>query len=338
MRPHTPRFVTLASAAVLLVGCAEGHPLAPSASAEARAGTTLAAPSSAVAVGVSESRIDVQWKDNSSNETRFEILRSTSGASGQFVLRATTDVNAVAYNDVGLEQGTQYCYSIRAVRTTGIKTDYSPSSNIACTSTKPIVVTPAPPSPASRAVAVPSGSSSVTVSWFGAYRVGDWFRLERSSDGGVVWQVVVTLPSGEWYSFTDGPLPSERPVCYRVVAYNATAASEPSNTTCTTPPAAPTEATVRQVDATGLELTWSDNSAVEDGYEVLISTTDCSQDGWGTYTCWTYEQPVGALPAGSTRFRLPTWANPYTYGPIWVRAMKDGGYSDSAVVENVTTP
>jgi len=338
MRRHTLRLITLASAAVLLVGCAEGHPLAPSAAADARAGTTLAAPTSAVAVGVSESRIDVQWRDNSSNETRFEVLRSTSGVSGQFVLRATTDVNAVAYSDVGLEQGTQYCYSIRAVRTTGIKTDYSPSSNIACTSTKPVVVTPAPPSPASRAVAVPSGSTSVTVSWFGAYRAGDWFRLERSSDGGVAWQVVVTLPSAAWYSFTDGPLPSERPVCYRVVAYNAAASAAPSNTACTTPPAAPTAVTVRQVATAVFDLTWSDDSAVENGYEVRILYTQCGNDGWGSWYCYDYEDLVDVLPADSTSYRLPPGVSPESGGRISIQAMKDGGYSDSAFASYVTGP
>jgi hypothetical protein len=137
--------------------------------------------------------------------------------------------------------------------------------------------------------------------------------------------------------FKDEPLPSERPVCYRIVAYNATAAGEPSSTTCTTPPAAPTEATVRRVAAGVLELTWRDNSAVEEGYEVLITVTDCGNiDGNGLWGCWTSEYLLGVLPAGSTRSALPDWGYPNLAGPISVRAMKDGGYSDPAVVESVT--
>jgi len=136
--------------------------------------------------------------------------------------------------------------------------------------------------------------------------------------------------------FRDEPLPSERPVCYRVVAYNSTAAAPPSNTACTTPPAAPTEVTLRQVEAGVLELTWRDNSAVEDGYEVRLFFTDCASDGNNNWSCWDYERLVGVLPAGSTRYRLPAWESFYTFGPFSVHAMKDGGYSDPAVVDYLT--
>jgi hypothetical protein len=437
MRRHTPRFVTLASAAVLLFGCAEGHPLAPPSTADAaRAAQTLAAPSAAVAVGVSESRIDLQWTDNSSGATSFEILRSTNGASGEFVLRATTGLNAVTYSDAWLQRRTQYCYSIRAVRRTGTKIEYSPPSNVTCASTGPFyvpltapsnvtavapssaqvdvtwqdnsteetrfeiymtssdgtytnwyvvpanvqafrfeslvpateycyrvravaeytagygfdteysaysntacVLTPlGPPPQASSAVASPSGSTSVSVSWrTSVWPVGDSFRIDRSTDGGVVWQVAGTVPSVDNFPFKDEPLPSERSVCYRVVAYNSTAAAAPSNTSCTTPPAAPTEATLRRVETGVLELTWRDNSAVEEGYEVLITITDCGNiDGNGLWGCWTSEYLLGVLPAGSTRAALPDWGYPNLAGPVSVRAMKDGGYSDPAVVESVT--
>ena len=433
MRRHTPRFATLSSAAVLLLGCTEGHPLAPPSTADAaRGGTTVAAPSAVVAVAVSDNRIDLQWTDNSSNETRFEILLSMTGESGQFYLRARTGVDAVTYTDGSLQQRTQYCYQVRAVRQTGARTDYSPSSNTTCATTPPLLPPTAPsnltvvavsseqvdaawqdnssdetgfeisqtysegsgtytnifqlpanaqtyrfgsllraeeycyrvrafvttayglieriysaysntacvltplgtPPPVSGAVAVPSGSASVTVSWTGVWRDGDSFRIDRSTDGGVVWQVAGTVPN---LPFTDEQLPSERSVCYRVVAYNSTAAAAPSNTTCTTPPAAPTEATVRRVTAgVLLELTWRDNSAVEEGYEVLITVTDCANDGSGGWGCWTTEYLLGVVPAGSTQAALPDWGYPNLAGPISVRAMKDGGYSDPAVVESVT--
>ena len=104
MRRHTPRCVTFAFATMLLFGCAEGHPLAPPSTADAaRGASTLTAPSAVVAVAVSDNRIDLQWTDNSSNEARFEILRSTTGESGQFSLRSTTGANAVTYTDGSLQ-------------------------------------------------------------------------------------------------------------------------------------------------------------------------------------------------------------------------------------------
>ena len=438
MRRHTPRFVTLASAVVLLVGCTEGHPLAPSATAAgARAAVGLAAPSAAVAVAVSENRIDLQWKDNSSNETRFEILLSSTGDSGPFALIAATSANAVTYSVVGLIRRTPFCFSIRAVRVTGGRTEYSPSSNIACASTLPIVVPPSapsnvtatavsseqvdvtwqdnsndetrfeiqttyadggvtytntfttpanaqshrfesltpgkeycfrmravravavehgiiytdysaysntackvtplgPPPSASGAVAVPSSSTSVTVGWTGVRRVGVSFRIERSI-AGAAWQVAGTVSGVESaHSFTDATLSSDRSVCYRVVAYNSSAAAPPSNAACTTPPAAPTAATLTQVPTGDFDLTWRDNSAVEDGYEVRILYTQCANDGGGSWYCYDYEDVLDRLPAGSTRYRLPAGVSP-SDGRITVRAMKDGGYSDPGTAY-VTTP
>jgi hypothetical protein len=440
MRRRTSRFVTLASAAALLAGCAEGHPLAPSPTAVgARAAVGLIAPSAAVAVGVSNNGIDLQWKDNSSNETRFEILLSSSGESGPFALRATVGANVVTYSDAGLISRTPYCYSVRAVRTTGGRIEYSPSSNVTCTSTLPVVVPPAAPSnvtavavsseqvdvswqdnssdetrfeismtysdggvaytntpttladvqafrfeslvpgrqycyrvraarivtveygimytdysaysstacvvtpfglppAASGAVAVPSGSTSVTVAWTGVRRVGISFRIDRSTDGGVAWQVAGTVPSDYGpHSFEDEGLASDRTVCYRIVAYSSTAVGQPSNTTCTTPPAAPTEATVRQLAPTDFELTWRDNSAVEGGYEVRVLYSQCANDGNNQWYCWDYEDTLAVLSANSTSYRLPTGISPGTDGPISVRATKDGGFSDPGTAY-VTTP
>lgn len=44
----------------------------------------------------------------------------------------------------------------------------------------------------------------------------------------------------------------------------------PSNPDCTAPPAAPTNLVATPRDDGGADLRWSDNSAVEDGYEVWI--------------------------------------------------------------------
>ena len=295
------------------------------------------APSNVTAIAPSSGQVDVGWQDNSTDETRFEISMTYTDAGVTYTNPFTVPADTTAYRVEPLLPAKEYCYRLRAIRTVTsasgiIDTDYSAYSNTAC------VLTPlGPPPPASGAMAVPSGSTSVTVSWTGLRRVGDAFRIDRSSDG-VAWQVAGMVSSVESaHSFEDEPLASDRSVCYRVVAYNSTAASEPSNTTCTTPPAAPTAATVRQMEPGVFDLTWRDNSSVEDGYEVRVLYTQCANDGWGSWYCFDYEETLAVLSAGSTRYRLPTGMSPETHGPISVHAMKDGGYSSPAT-SYVTTP
>jgi len=132
----------------LLLGCDTspvGPPTPVFTSAEAPAGTS--------AVAVSESRIDVSWRDNSSNETGFEVHRSTAGASGAFVPLASTGGGVTSYSDVGLTAAAQYCYEVRAFQTIGRKTSYSPFSATEC------ATTPSLPKPGSMQVkAVTTGA------------------------------------------------------------------------------------------------------------------------------------------------------------------------------------
>src|SRR6266571_8892319 len=93
----------------LLIGC-DPSPVGPSTPVFRIA----EAPSRTNAVAVSETRIDVSWQDNSSNETGFEVHRSTAGASGAFVLLASTGAGATTYGDAALTPAKQYCYMVRA--------------------------------------------------------------------------------------------------------------------------------------------------------------------------------------------------------------------------------
>ena len=76
--------------------------------------TVVNPPSGLVAIPSSSSRIDVQWADNSANETSFELQRATTSsfASPQtFTLAA----DVVKYFDTTLAPGTTYYYRVRAV-------------------------------------------------------------------------------------------------------------------------------------------------------------------------------------------------------------------------------
>ena len=125
--------------------------------------------------------------------------------------------------------------------------------------------------------AVPAGSNAMWLRWQVNSTTPDGFRVERSPDGGTSWTSVATVPnvSRDYFDFTG--LTSEQRVCYRVIAYNVTGDAAPSNTDCATPPRAPSNfvATVRADGA--VDVTWNDNSGVEDAYEVVFEfgSLDC---------------------------------------------------------------
>ena len=312
------RMVFPMATACLLVACeppddpaASAFPTSPAAAMNA---SGLVAPSNAVAVAWGEKRIDLTWQDNSTSESGFEIHRSTTGEAGPFTLRGRTAPSVQAFTEKLLEAGTQYCYSVRAFRATGRRTDFSPFSNTTCatTSLPPPPPPPQPPSAASLTEVVVLDSITVRVAWQHSSSAGDGFRVYRSNDGGATW-VLAGLTTN--HTFVDSGVPNaELGVCYRVVAFNSVGDADPSNSGCTTPLVfAPTSLTGTRLDAQTVQFTWRDNSAVEETYEV-----------WGTWeeitTCKTYpvcsdglgyswDYKLADLPANSTTFLCTSCAS-----------------------------
>ena len=317
------RHVSLAYPMLLLslIACDGSQLVAPSleAGASSAGGPTVMGPSNTNAIAASVSRIDVTWQDNSKNETAFEVWRSPSGLGGTFIKLAGTSANVTTYADAGLKPLTQYSYQARAVRTYDGKTSYSDFSNAAC------ATTPGPPSPPnapSATNAVPINSSTADLTWADNSANEDGFRVERSLDGGSSWATVSTTVANVT-SLRDGGRTSEQQVCYRVIAFNAGGESPPSNTDCTTPPAAPTGLTAMGLDEPVIDLAWTDNSAVEDGYEVQRSTDGVTFNA------------VAELPANTTSYRDVGVITNTTHS-YQVRAKKDGGFSHFSSVASAT--
>ncbi|MEX2157050.1 MAG: hypothetical protein WD773_09445 [Gemmatimonadales bacterium] len=291
----------------LLIGCDQRDPLAPSFA-------LVNTPASLSASAVSHNQIDLTWQDNSSNESGFEVHRSITGPSGAYTLRATTGANITSYSDAGVDPSTQYCYKVRAFRTTGGNTSYSAFSTTACATT---FAPPLPPvnAPSEMAV-VPLTSEHISVSWIDNSDNEDGFRVERSAASTGPWTFVSTFGPNAT-SFTLGGLATEQQVCYRALAFNAQGTSAFSNVDCTTPPAWPSGLTAIGVTGPAIDLAWTDNSATEDGYEVQRAAPD---EPWAA---------VADVPANSTAYRDAGVIADKTYY-YKVRAKKDGGYSYSS--------
>jgi hypothetical protein len=268
------------------------------------------AATSLTATAYSYSVINLAWQDNAANETGWEVHRSTTGPAGSFSLRSTTSANVTGTSDGALQATTEYCYKVRSFRTAGRRTTYGEFSNVACATTLPAPVPAAP----SGLNAAPLYSYRINVTWLDNANDETGFRVERSATTEGPWTVDGSVGANAT-SYTDY-VPEEQQFCYRVIAFNSFGDSPPSNTECTAVPAVPSGLAAAVSDG-AVDLAWTDNSSVEDGFQV-------ERSGGGL--------PAGViatLPVNATAYHDATVApnNTYWYS---VRATRDGGWSSSS--------
>jgi fibronectin type 3 domain-containing protein/predicted esterase len=87
-------------------------------------GSKPAAPSDLAFTTPAHDTVKVSWLDNSFNETRFDILRSTT-LSGTYTVIGTAAVNATSFTDATTVGRKSYYYKVRAVNAAG-SSDSSP--------------------------------------------------------------------------------------------------------------------------------------------------------------------------------------------------------------------
>jgi titin len=253
-------------------------------------------PSNATAVGLSTTEISLGWQDNSTNETGFEIHFSIPGAPETGTILTFTGADVESFVARGFPPDTEYCFRVRAVLFGLQKTRHSSFSNIACATTMPL-----PPTPPNGVVYVwpveVSGGGGIEVTWIDRSNDEDGFRIERADYSDLAtWTVVGTVGANVTSFLTD------QPVCYRVIAFNAEANSQPSETGCTAP-AAPSNVTLTVLGDGTREVTWSDNSTIEDTYELWVGSGSRCCPGSGMCDAGYYENPFDFLPANTTSYR-----------------------------------
>jgi hypothetical protein len=268
--------------------------------------------SSIAATPIAFDAIALSWTDDAGNETGWEVQRST-GASGAFAVISSLGPNTTSTQDGGLVQLTEYCYRVRWFRMIPRKVHYGALSSVACATTPRMP----PPAAPTAVYATPHGSTVVNIQWNASFSAPG-FRVERSLDNGVTWTAVRTM-GPEDRSTNDTQVQSELAVCYRVIAFNAGGDSAPSPVDCTTPPAAPTNVQLVADEFGNKRVTWTDNSAVEDGYVLILVFVYVDPD----FGSWE-ERIVMSAPANSTSIDV----HPDVTYVLELRATKDGGVSD----------
>lgn len=178
------------------------------------------APSSLAASAVASTRVNLSWRDNSTNETGFKIERKT-GSNGSYAQIATASAGATTFADTSAAAGTSYVYRVRATNAGG---DSGYSNEAAAT-------TPAgstPPAAPSNLSASSASRTQINLSWSDNASNETGFKIERSTDGVNFGQIATV--GANVTSYANAGLRRNRTYWYRVRANNAAGDSAYSNT------------------------------------------------------------------------------------------------------------
>ena len=176
-----------------------------------RVSTTPYPPPSALGSAlVALDAIQLDWTDNSSDETGFEIQRKIG--AGSYSGLATVSFGTVSHADSALARGTRYTYRVRAV------SDDGPSawSNETSTTTPPAI--PGAPLSPSGLVATLVSSTHADLTWTDESGDETFFQIQRRAGGGT-WQILAT-PGPNATAYSDNEIFPDRDYEYRIRAGN----------------------------------------------------------------------------------------------------------------------
>jgi len=197
-------------------------------------------------------RVDLAWSDLSNNEAGFRIERSPAGA-GTFQLLANAPANSTSFTDTMVEPQTAYDYHVRAYNSKGP----SAWSNIASATTAD-----GAPLAASSLTATAISSTRIDLAWTNHATNATGIRIERALGQGPFSQLMTVTPGTAAYS--DTAVAPETTYRYRIIAYKSAFDAQPSNiataTTLPNPPTAPTGLTATAINASRVDLVWTNTA------------------------------------------------------------------------------
>ena len=253
---------------------------------------------SATASTTSPNDVSLTWTDAATNETGYEVERSTNNNSG-FAKIADLGANASSYTSGELSSNTTYFYRVRA-KNTGGESGYSNEASA-------LTIPDAPGSLSVSVPAPPDGITKLSLTWNAPSGTLSGYDLEYATNAGFTGSTVAAVPVGT--SFTLEGLTQNTTYHLRLRAKNATGPSPNSNqvsaTTLPNPPAVPALQATTNVSANGFTINWTAPGGPLTGYALDVATSD----GFGATIVQSFtpgsgatSQPVGSLNANTTYY------------------------------------
>lgn len=259
---------------------------------------TFGAPTGAVATAITDNSVYLSWHDNSTSEEIFLIeYRPASGgdfAELGYVSFNRTNVTITGY----FAPETDYEFRVRGAR--GDPEEYTPYS--------PVATVHVPFGAPSGLAATATGEKSVQLQWQDNSENESAYAIEARIQGDTDWARLFYVSANATSVLLDAadlPYPGTTYEFRVLAAYQAGAGapiidSDPSNVAgATTPFHAPSNLQAAAASDTTVNLTWQDNSGVEEGFQILVREAGDTQ-----WTAWDYAfsnataLAVGDLPSG----------------------------------------
>ncbi|ABN53656.1 MAG TPA: ferrous iron transporter A [Hungateiclostridium thermocellum] len=152
----------------------------------------------------SPTKITLNWKDSSSNESGFRIERKVD--TGTFVPIATLPANTTSYVDNNVNPQSTYTYRVMSFNSIGDASSYS--NEVSCTTS----ILKGPPS---SLTVTPLSANEIELGWTYAGSASYSTIIERKTGDGSTWEMVTTLPAG-YTSYRDTDLLPNTRYFYRV--------------------------------------------------------------------------------------------------------------------------
>lgn len=221
----------------------------------------LDAPSLLTVTVTSNSAVELNWRDNSTDETGFEIWRYIYG-SGTYTFYATVDKNITTFTDNTIQRGVQYNYMVRAYVASGAL--YSPYSNSASIGSGLI-------NPPSNLKYEYVSSTQILLRWTDTSDNENGFKVEWKIGSDGAWNILTWLDTNVT-AYTVTNLNPYTKYYFRIRAYSSSSNSDSLSDELlisTAIPAAPSNIVATVLSASQIKITWKDNSDSEDVFRIL---------------------------------------------------------------------
>jgi len=247
-------------------------------------GAAPAAPSNVVATALAYNSIGLTWKDNSSNETGFDIYRATS-SGGPYNTVGQVGQGITSYTDNTGSPNTKYYYEVQALGQYG----QSALSGSANATTKSLPAAPKAPVNLSASAA---NTYTINLNWSDTSNDATTFQVYRSTTDQTNYRLIATVNNGGGtaFSYTDSSLFDNVLYYYQVYGVNAGGQGAASNAaSATTPLNNPVIAPVpnfsmryNSIDTIQLSVTDKDNSPITLSATQLPAFGALTDNGNGT--------------------------------------------------------
>jgi titin len=213
---------------------------------------------SLAATALTARSVQLTWTDRASTETGVEIERGDGSPGAGFASLTLTNANATTYLDTTALPEHTYSYRARVVGAGG-KSGYCAEASATTPLGNPVGLT-----------LEATSDTNVKLTWEDTTSGETGFEIQRGTGSNPAFYSPLTLTAANVTTFDDNTVLPERAFSYRMRAVNASGASDwtPAKSV-TTPPFAPSNASAVSLSADRVRITWTDNSHVERGHEIM---------------------------------------------------------------------